>query len=196
MALDTLKQFNWLDILCIIVLVRIVHISMKSGFSTEVFKLLGTTLAAYVSFHYYVLFSGALTSRFGLKEIIPIEFMDFLCFLALALLGYLVFVFLRLWITFNRFINVEAVNNLNRWGGFVLGVLRGVLLSSLIMFMLVISTLTYLKKSVADSYSKRYIFNIAPNTYTWVWNTITSKFMAKEGYNKTVSEVQEDFTRQ
>lgn len=193
MVLDTLKQFNWVDILCIIVLFRVAFISMKSGFSTEVFKLSGTILAAYISFHYYTLFSDAFTSRFGLKEIMPIPFMDFLCFLILALLGYLVFVLLR--ITFYRFINVEAVNNLNRWGGLVLGVLRGVLLSSLIMFTLVISTLTYLKKSAADSYSRRYIFNIAPNTYTWIWNTITSKFMSQESYSKTVSEVQEDFTK-
>ncbi len=191
MLLGIIKQFNWVDILVIIILFRIGYIAIKNGLLWEFFKLLGTILAVYLSLHYYTLLSDMMGQRLpSIKEKAPLEFLDFLSFVVLAIIGYLIFVSLR--IVFHRFIKMEAVPNLNKWGGLVLGIGRGFLLAGLITFMLAISSINYLRNSVNDSYSGRQLFKVVPNTYSWLWNNIASKFMTGEKFNKTILEVQKD----
>jgi uncharacterized membrane protein required for colicin V production len=192
MLLDILKQFNWVDIVVIILLLRIGYIAFKNGLLIELFKLLGTTLAIYLALHYYTTFSDWINQRLPiLREKVPFEFLDFLSFLALAILGYLIFVLLRS--MFYRVINkIEAVPQLNHWGGLVLGLARGILFNSLIIFMLVISSIDYFKNNATDSYLDHRLFKIAPATYSWLWNSFMSKFMPNERFNKTILEIQED----
>lgn len=191
MSLDILKQFNWLDILIIIILFRIGYSAMKIGIPLEFFKFLGTILAIYLAMHYYTSLVDWLMQRAHVtKERIPLEFLEFLAFIFLAIVGYLIILSLR--VVFSHFIKMEATPNLNKWMGLVLGIIRGFLLASLIIFILVISSTAYLKRSVVNSYFGRRIVNLAPNTYSWVWNKITSKFITDEKFNETILEVQKD----
>lgn len=195
MVLDILKQFNWLDIFVVILLFRICYISLRNGLAAEFFKLLGTLTALYLALHYYTVLSDWINQRqFILKEKMPLEFLDFLLFVLLTVLGYVIFVILRE--AFSRFIKMEAKARLNKWGGLVLGIARGFLLSSLIIFMLVISSISYFKDSVISSYSGRRLFKVAPATYTRLWNSLLSKFMSKEKFNPTVLEVQDNLTQE
>jgi uncharacterized membrane protein required for colicin V production len=191
MLLDIVKQFNWLDILLIIILFRITYVAMKMGIPVDFFNLLGTIIAVYLAMHYYTDLSDVLVQRLPVsKEKMPLEFIDFLSFVFLAIVGY--FILLSFRFLFSHFIKMETTPNLNKWGGLVLGMARGFLLTSLITFMLVISSSAYLKKSVVNSYLGRRLFNAAPNTYVWLWNKVASKFMTREKLNKTVPEVQKD----
>ncbi len=185
MLLDIIKQFNWLDILLIIILFRMGYISMKTGIPVVFFKLLGTLVAVYLSLHYYTNLSGLLAQRLPVnKEKMPLELLNLLSFIFLAIAGYLILLPPR--VVFSRFIKMEATPNLNKWGGLVLGIARGFLLVGLVTFMLVISGSGYLKKSVTNSYLGRRAFYVAPNTYTWLWNKITSKFMTGEKLNEAI----------
>lgn len=186
MLLSTLKQFNWVDIFVVILLLKTCYIAMKNGFSIELFKLLGTVLATYLSLHYYLIFSDYIGSRIGVNNI-PLAYLTSLIFVVLAILGYLVFVVLR--IVFYRFIKMEAVPNLNKWGGLIFGLARGVLLVSLIIFILVRAPFGYLKGSVTGSYSGKRLFKIAPSVYSGLWNNIASKFITQEKYNQAILEV-------
>ena len=181
MLLDVLKQLNWIDFLVVILILRIGYIARKNGFSLELFKLLGTVLATYLSLHYYLIFSDYIGKRIGVNNI-PLEYLTSLIFIVLAILGYLVFVFLRN--VFYRFIEMEAVPSLNQWGGLFLGLARGALLVSLMTFILVTSPFKYLKDSVSASYSGKYLLKIAPNVYSGLWNNIASKFITQEKFNK------------
>jgi len=192
MLLDTIKQFNWVDILVVILLFRIGYIAIKNGLAVGFFKLLGALFAIYLSLHYYTGLSDFVRGRIGIKKL-PLEFLDFLFFVALASLGYLIFVLLRT--VFCHFIKTEAAPKLNQWGGFILGAVRGFLCVGLITFMLAISSVSYLKNSVKDSYSGRYLFKFTTDTYSWLWNAVTSKFMTGEKFNKTILEVQEGLTK-
>ncbi|MFA5144947.1 MAG: CvpA family protein [Candidatus Omnitrophota bacterium] len=190
--LEIIQQINWLDIFIIILLFRISYIAAKTGVPVESFKLLGTVVSIYLALHYYTNLSDLLTQRASLnKERVPLEFIDFLSFVSLAAAGYLIILSFR--VAFARFIKMEATPNLNRWLGLALGVIRGLLLVSLITFTLAISSSGYLKKSVANSYFGRRLFNTAPEAYSWLWNKVTSKFMPSEKFNDTVSEVQKSF---
>ena len=186
MQLDTIRQFNWVDIFVVILLLRIGYIALKSGITIELFKLLGTVLATYLSLHYYISWADFI-QRLSVIKNIPQELLGFFSFVILVMLGYSIFVLLRS--VFYRFIKMEAVPNLNKWGGFILGIARAILLLSLIMFILVISPIGYLKNSVNGSYLGKRILKISPTTYSLIWNNLASKFMAKEKFNEAVLEV-------
>lgn len=185
--LNILKQLNWVDILVVILFIRIGYVATKSGFLAEFFKLLGAILAIYLSLHYYVWLGDYFKGLFFLKSM-PLEFLDFLSFLILVLGGYSVFLLLRQAVL--RFFKVEVVSQLNKWGGFVLGLTRAFLVSSLVIFMLAISTLSYFKGSVKSSYWGVRIFKVAPAVYTNIWNGFASKFMNKEKLNTAVGDVE------
>lgn len=192
MLLNIIKQFNWVDILAVVIFFRILYVAAKNGLPVEFFKLLGTISALYLGLHYYTAASDWLRQRLlGINEKMPLEFLDFLSGIVLVMAGYLIFVLLRS--VFYRFIKMEAVPGLSKWGGLVLGFLRAYLLLGLIIFMLVISSIAYFKKSVSGSYSGARLFRVAPEAYGWLWNNLASKFMSQEKFNPTVFEVQEGF---
>lgn len=190
MILNIIRQFNWVDIFVIILLFRICYIAIKSGFVVELFKSLGTVLAIYLSLHYYTALADLVTRYLSIKESMPLEFLDFIAFIILVIIGYFIFVILRQ--VFSQLIKTEAAPNLNRWGGLALGIVRGILFSGLIIFILVISCVGYFKGSAQSSYLGKRLFKVAPTTYTKLWNGIASKFMTKEKFNQTILEVQEN----
>lgn len=193
MLTDTVRQFNWFDILIVILLIRICYVSAKNGFPIELFKFLGTVFAIYTALHYYTILSDVVRERYSVENM-PLEFLDFVVFLALAVTTYLFFVIVRS--VFYRLIRMEAAKSLDKWGGLILGIFRGFLVAGLITFMLAISSVDYFKKSINNSYSAGKLFNIAPDTYAWLWNNIASKFMTGDKFNKTVLEVQGNFHRE
>lgn len=187
MIFETLKQFNWLDIAVIILAIRICYAAVKSGFFPELFKILGTIFAVYLSLHYFSNLSEFIKERF-LVNIVPDEFLNFLCFVILAVAGYLVFVILRVVIL--RFVKMEAVPKLSRWGGLILGMFRVLLLAGLVVFILALSSVSYVKRSASHSYSGKFLFTVAPAVYGNLWNGLVSKFAASEKFNEAVSEVE------
>jgi len=191
MLLGILKQLNWLDFFVIIIFLRIAFIAFNSGFPLELFKLLGTVFSVYLSLHYFTFFTDYIGQRNpSAKERVPLEFMNFISLIAIAIIGYLIFVALRL--VFDRFVKMEISSVINRWLALLLGAIRGFFLASLITFVLVISSIGYLKNSVKVSFIGKQIFNFAPNAYSWMWNNIASKFAIGENFNHTVLEVQKD----
>jgi hypothetical protein len=108
------------------------------------------------------------------------------------LVGYGIFLVLRL--VFGRWMKMEAVPKLNKWGGAIVSIFRGILLSALVIFAMVISTISYVRDSVNHSYAGKRLFSIAPATYSWVWNHVMSKFVLGEKLNETVSEIQKKFS--
>lgn len=192
MPLNIFQQFNWIDIFVVILLFRIGYVSLKKGLPVEIFKLLGTLTATFLSLHYYFSISLFLQQRFFNKKE-PLLILEFFVFLVLVISGYLIFVLLRN--IFYRFIKMQAVSYLDKWGGLVLGTIRGVLLVSLIIFMLVFSGVNYFETRVKHSFLGRRLFNIAPATYSWLWNALVSKFMIGEEFNHKIAETQEGFIK-
>lgn len=190
--LETLKQFNWVDILFVIILLRTCYVAVKNGFPAEFFRFLGIILAIYLSFHYYINFSDYINSFTGKKNVSP-EYLTFVTFLVLVVVGYLIFALLGRFIS--SFIHLEAVPVLNRWGSFLLGIARSFLVVSLIIFIFVIAPGSYFKTSVVNSYSGRRLFRIAPATYIWVWDSIMSKFMTHEKFNGSIFKASTNLTK-
>lgn len=194
MFLDALKHINWVDILILIILFRICYVSIETGLPLSIFKLLGITLALYLSLHYYTKLSDFLRSRILFLESLPLELIDFICFLFLVAAGYLIMIIARIFV--HRFVKMEVVSGFNRWGGFSLGLVRAVLLCGLLMYTLAVSGIGYLRQSAKDSLLGNKFFYVAPATYTWIWNALISKFSAAEDFNLNVTKLAEGFSKQ
>ena len=107
MVLEILKQFNWVDVVIVFLLLRISYVSVKNGFVVELFKFLGTVFSIYAAFHYFTIISDRIIRHVPEEQSFPVEFMDFLTCVGLVVVVYLFFVFLRNIVC--HFIKMEAV---------------------------------------------------------------------------------------
>jgi len=189
MLYNIITKINWVDIFVVIVLLRVSYVSVNTGLPAEIFKLLGTISAIYLSLHYYASLQDFVVNLAGFKSI-PLGLYTLVTVAILSFSGYAVFSVLRNF--FLRLLNFENVSALFKLLGLGIGALRGILLSSLLIFMMVISGYDYFKTSVKDSYSGKFIFKIAPATYTFLWNGVSSRFMTGEKYNKNIPEIRKD----
>lgn len=185
MGIDFIANLNYLDYIILFVFFRICYIAAKMGLSVEIFKLSGVIFSTYIALHYYTVLSDLIQRRF-LPKAMPLAFMDFIIFLLLIIFGYLCFVLLRSLLS--RFIQLNTVPKINQLAGLILGFGRGFLVAGLISFALSISSVNYLTRSVGHAYLGSRAVNISPQTYSWIWNNIFSKFSANEKFNSTVIE--------
>ena len=184
--LEFLRQFNWIDILVFAVFFRVSLVALKNGLPFESLKISGTFLALYLSLHYYVSLANSFISHSNSKNA-PVILFGTISFLVLAFLGYSIFVLIRFVVC--RFIKTEITPVLSKWGGFVLGLVRALLLSGILLFVLMMSGAVYFRKSIHNSLSGTSIVKVAPATYAWFWHKIMSKFMANEKFNGSVLDV-------
>ena len=187
MSLDIFKQINWVDIFVVILLFRISYTAIKSGIFIELFKLWGVITGIYLSLHYYTNLANFL-DRFIKASVISIEIIDFIALIILFVLGYLILLSVRE--TLLRFVKIEVISALNKWTAAIAGVIRGILVASLIMFIFSLPVISYLQESVRSSYSGERLITLSPTVYTRIWDGFMSKFMPHEEFNRTVLEVQ------
>jgi len=178
-----LLRLNWVDIVIVILVVRICYISIKTGFVPEIFKLAGIICAIYLALHYYMSL-GASLQKNSFASVVPPEYFDFICFLALAGLGYLIFFLLRGGLY--RLMEVKTIPAVAKWGGIITGLLRCYFTVGLIVFAFSISTVRYFKDSGAKSYIGSRLSDVAPATYSWIWDNLASKLSPNEKVNSTV----------
>jgi len=114
--------------------------------------------------------------------------LDFVIFIALVILVFVIFFFLRR--LFAKAMKIEIVPVLNKWGGFIFGLARTLLVASLLMFTLLLSGIGFLENGVKESYCARYIAGIAPSVYSSLWYGISSKFFTGEKFNDNVLQSQ------
>ena len=183
---EFIKHFNWVDVLVLIIVFRIGYIAMVTGIMTEVFKFGGVISSIYISSHYFTVLSDYIKQRMP-GEFLSLEFLDFLSFIILLTLGYLIFVLLRS--VCRNFIKLDSPSIIDRWIGLALGILRGYLISGIIIFAMAISSVTYFRNISAHSYFGKQLFNVQPGVYTWFWDNIGSKLMRSEKFNPTVGEI-------
>jgi hypothetical protein len=63
MLVDIFQRINWMYVLMIAILIRIVYIGVVNGFITEFYKLLGVLSACIFAFHYYPVIATAVHDR-------------------------------------------------------------------------------------------------------------------------------------
>ncbi len=192
MLAGIIQQMNYLDLIILIVLFRICYVAIKSGVIAEAFKLLGIVAAIFISSHYYTSISDILRRHYA-SDTMPLEFADFIVFILLSVFVYLVFSLLRG--ALQHFIKMEALPNVNRYGGLILGIFRWYFTVGLLIYILMISSVSYMIGSVKHSYLGDRFSVVSANTYQILWNGVFSKFSSRERLNSVVEETKNDFAK-
>ena len=181
--MEFLKNFNWVDVLLLALLVRIVYISVKTGFVIEFMKTAAIFLAVLASFHFYTRLA-AFTSHF---TSIP---KDLLEPAALALIGIFVVVVCKFMRDgFLLVFTVQTVSVVDRWGAGIVSLVRFFLTGSLLMFFFLATGHPYLQRMTLDSFARKYVLFAAPDTYRKVTRGFIAKVIPGQKVNPAVGEV-------
>ncbi|MDD5408984.1 MAG: CvpA family protein [Candidatus Omnitrophica bacterium] len=187
-----LRHFNFLDIIILIILFRICYIALKDGLAMELFKLLGVLSAIYISSHFYISLSRIIKLRY-VPDNISLEFVNFVIFVLLACAGYIALALLR--VTFCRFMKMEAAPKLNKYGGLILGLARGYFTVGLLIYVLMITNVSYLNSSIKHSALASRCVSVSSQTYNWIWESIFSKFFPQEKPDSVVRETSDNLVQ-
>ncbi len=123
MLTQFVKSINWVDVALLALFVRVIFISVKSGFVTEVFKILATVAAVFVSLHYF-----SLLAALAAKSVhVSIEILEFVFFLSLWGGVMLIMKFVRDGLL--MLFKVQTTNQgVDQYGAGILAVGRGLLI--------------------------------------------------------------------
>ena len=157
---EAFHRINWVDILIVILLIRTSYIGAKTGLSTEIFKIIGVLLGLYFGMKYYSVVGSWMSSKISL----PPEVSEGAAFLILVLI--LILSLKLVSIGLEKIVKLTFADKLSKWGGFIIGLLRGGILLSLLFMFFGIIQVDYLVKSVEErSLTGPSIQKIAPFTY-------------------------------
>ena len=173
-------RLNWIDIFVIIIIIRTTYIGFMRGFSVEIFKFLGIFTASIISIHYYNLLADFVGATVAFDK----DILGVISFMVLWLGSVMAFSFI--FNLFTKFIRLEAVSSVNKWGGCALGILRGFFILGLVVITFRLTNTTYLKNSIEKSFSANTIADIAFINYRNTWSGVVMKFFPKEDVNYAV----------
>jgi uncharacterized membrane protein required for colicin V production len=158
--MEILKQINWLDILVLIVILRTVYIGTKLGLTAELFNFFGVLVSLVCAVMWYSRMADFLVINFKL----PIWLSQFLCFIIIAQILRLIFKYSLALLL--KVLNVQFIPQLERIGGGVIGLGRGVILSGIIILAIGLIPNSYLKESIEEkSFSGKFLVTAVENTY-------------------------------
>ncbi|MFH1692321.1 MAG: CvpA family protein [Candidatus Omnitrophota bacterium] len=176
---------NWVDFLIIGIILRMCYIGLRTGIGIEFFKLLGLWLATMITFQLY---STPLADMLHEKlPALPIDAADVFVFVSLLTITILVVRMIRE--SFFLLVKLDEQNTASKWGGLVMGFIRGVWIASLALMIMTISTMQYLETSAKSSLFGHRFINIAPQIYEVSHRIIISKLFPKTDINDQVFQV-------
>lgn len=160
-----LSRINWVDIFILILLIRTSYIGFTQGLSYEVLTLVGVIGAIILTIHNYEYLGIFLNEKLNL----PIDFSNLMSFLILA--AGMIFLFRLFRNTVYRFLKFEIFPRLERFGGLILGFVRGCLIASLIFLGLLLVPNNYIITSIKEkSLTGPMFLKIAPVSYDYTIN--------------------------
>ena len=159
--MDILSRVNWVDLLAVIIMLRTIYISFKDGLSHEIFPLFGSILKLVLSLHFYNKLGSMLYSK---APIIPESIFNLVSFLAIVLIAGLALKFLKVLV--DAIIKVTWHPLIEKFGGLLVGILRGVIAVSMVLIFLALVPLSYLQWSIKDrSLYGMFFLRIGPAIY-------------------------------
>jgi uncharacterized membrane protein required for colicin V production len=175
-----LQHLNWIDLLAGSLFARVVYIGIKRGFVVELFKLAGTIVALYITLHYCTVFSKLLHEKLHLQVVLS----DILSFGFLW--GAITLTAKLVRDTLLMLVHIEPQGILNKWGGLILSIFRGLLLASLTLVYFEVTNVESFQKYIRDSITGKRLVRMAPDMYEGCYDGFIVKFFPKEELNKSI----------
>lgn len=173
---------NWVDFLMFGIIARTCYIGLKTGAAVELFKVFSLWLVTVISFHIYTTpLADILNER---VPALPLNCADVFVFTVLVTAVTILIRIIRE--SFFLLIKIEAHNTLDKLSGLILGCLRGLWITSIALFIMIISTVQYLEVSAKSSLFGHKLINLAPQIYKGSYEGLISKFLKEKKVNDEV----------
>lgn len=178
MITHLIKSINWIDVAVFALFVWIVFVAVKNGFISELFKFLGVVVAVFVSLHYYSSWAAWLARKTHLTW----SCWDLLVFAGLWFAVALFFKFIRngILVLFKVETNHQGFD---KYAAGVVGVARGILVSSMVIFLVLLVHYGPMTRMAFRSYSFKISGHAAVGTYSFLYNHLVDKLFMGEHYN-------------
>jgi uncharacterized membrane protein required for colicin V production len=158
------STFNWVDVLSIALLVWAGYIGWAKGLTVELFRFIGVLVSMFISLHFYDNLSAWSETKFLISraygDIAWFVILLCVCFLCFKLMGILL----------EKIVKVKFSAKAEKPGGLTIGILRGILGTSLMLFAIKLIPIEYLQSSVEKSFIGYYLSRISIGLYNWFLN--------------------------
>jgi uncharacterized membrane protein required for colicin V production len=173
---------NWVDFLLIALVLRMAYIGFRTGIGIELFKLFGLWLATILSYQFY---TTPLSDFLNTKvPALPLDVGDAFVFIVVVTAVTIVVRIIRE--SFLLLVKIEGQNSFNKLAGLAVGLLRGLWIASLCLFIMTISTVEYLEVSAKSSLFGNKLINVAPSIYRGSYEGLILKFIPGGKINEEV----------
>jgi len=160
--LDWISKVNWVDVLFLIIILRSIYVGAQKGFFTELFNILGVGIAIVLSIHFYSPGANLLLKYF----FIPLNISNLIAFMAVMFFVYLLFQLVENII--KKLIKIEILPNfnkvINKIGGPVIGLCKGIAISIFIFLVLLLIPVGYVVNSAKVNFLSGEFFSQAATT--------------------------------
>ncbi|MBL7068457.1 MAG: CvpA family protein [Candidatus Omnitrophica bacterium] len=141
--LDILSRINWVDVLILTILFRICYVGFNRGLANEAVPLIGIYAALVISLHFYAPIGNFISGFTSINK----NHAYVLCFVSLAAFTNYVFSIIEAYIV-SKVMQIHVASLLDRIGGLFFGILRGILLASVVITALELIPIKYLDDSI------------------------------------------------
>ena len=140
--MEWLARVNWVDVIVIIIILRSTYVGSQRGLLGEFFHIFWIFIAIIFSTHLYFPISQFLNKYL----FIAVNISDLISFLFVAGVIYLIFRFAGKFL--QKTVKIEVFPNLNRIGGSILGLVKGLALTMIITLVMLLIPIRYVYYSV------------------------------------------------
>lgn len=179
-----ISGFNWIDLWAISIILRMCYIGIKRGLGIEIFKTLNLLFCSFVSLHFYY----ALGELFhSILKPFPVEPAS--VFSYILLLSAITLIFRVLRESFFVFFKIETIGTLSKVLGCINGVFRGIVITGLIAYGLLISNNHYFDLSTRTSILGSKFLKVPIKIYESLLNGVTVPIFPDQSFNTQVVKV-------
>jgi uncharacterized membrane protein required for colicin V production len=171
-------------------MIRAVYIGLKRGFISEALNLVALVITIFVVFHYTPVCAQFLENKILFKSSVAkaVTFVSLWALVALAAK----FVCGAIFLLFK----IEAKSFLDKFGGIVVSLVRGILVCSLVLWLFLVTGSDYITRTVKGAYASPRIVNFAPDVYRGIFNIAVSKYFPNERMKQDFLTNQEHASQQ
>lgn len=158
--MEVLKSLNWLDVVAAAILLRAGYLGVKNGLTAELFRFIGTALSLVLAIQWYSQVAEILILNLAL----PAWLAQFLCFIIITQLIQVIFRYSL--IVLLKVLNIQFVVRLEKIGGGIIGLGRGILVAGILILALSFIPSDYMAESIYDkSFSGLFLVKAMERTY-------------------------------
>jgi len=142
--LEWMAQISWPDLLAIIILLRSGYVGSQRGFFGELFHIFGMCAALFLAVFFYIPVSGF----FNRYLFIPVSISYLLGFISILFFFYIVIKVA--YGLMGKILKIEVIPGINKIGGLLLGLSKGIVLATLLFFAMLLTPIEYVFESAKE----------------------------------------------